>query len=69
MPERLRKPSEVAEILNVTPEWVRAHASARTNPRQPVIQCVKLGKSIRFRDEDVQEFIRQCRELAGRIAC
>lgn len=68
-PERLLKPSEVADRLSVTPEWVRAHSSARENPRHPVIPCVKLGKSVRFRDEDINAFIQQCRELAGRRAC
>lgn len=44
---------EVAKILRVSPTWVRSHAVER----EPRIKCVQLGKMIRFRLEDIREFI------------
>ncbi len=47
---------EVAEILQVSHAWVRSHAN-RLDPRIP---SVRLGKLLRFRLSDVQEFVRLC---------
>jgi excisionase family DNA binding protein len=59
MPERLLTPKEVADILSVSTAWVLDHASRR----RPHLVSVKLGKSVRFRPSDVEEFIRKCVRL------
>ncbi len=47
-------PGEVARWLGVSAGWVRDHATRK----QPRIKALKVGKLLRFRTEDVQEFIR-----------
>lgn len=47
--------TEVAQWLSVSPGWVRDHATRK----QPRLQAVKLGKLLRFRAEDVKEFIQK----------
>lgn len=44
---------QVATILGVSPAWVRDHATRK----QPRLKCVKVGKLLRFRMEDVRAFI------------
>jgi excisionase family DNA binding protein len=61
-PERLLTPKEVAEILGVSSAWVLDHASRR----RPHLPSVKLGKAVRFRKVDVEEFIVECVRLGGR---
>ena len=39
-----------------SPAWVRDHATRK----QPRLKCVKVGKLLRFRPEDLEEFIRTC---------
>lgn len=51
----LLEPSEVARWLGVSSGWVRDHATRK----QPKLKCVKIGKLLRFRPEDVEEFIRR----------
>jgi excisionase family DNA binding protein len=46
---------DVAEILKVTPAWVRAHANGN---RKPTLPSVKVGKHRRFRKEAIQEFMK-----------
>ena len=46
---------EVAEIIKVSPAWVRAHANGNRNPVMP---SIKLGKYRRFRHQAVLDFIR-----------
>jgi excisionase family DNA binding protein len=58
-PERLLTPKEVAELLAVSVAWVLDHASRR----RPLLPSVKLGKAVRFRREEVEEFIRECARL------
>jgi excisionase family DNA binding protein len=62
-PKNLRSPlltvRQVAEWLNVSPSWVRDHA---TNRRRPALPAVKLGKSLRFREDQLAEWIRQLSE-------
>lgn len=53
--EPLLTVQQVAELLSMSCAWVRQHSSGL---RQPQIPSVKLGKSIRFRRTDVDEFIR-----------
>jgi predicted DNA-binding transcriptional regulator AlpA len=49
---------EVARQLGVSVAWVLQHASGA---RRPVIPSVKLGKSVRFLQSDISEFIAHCR--------
>jgi excisionase family DNA binding protein len=62
-PKSVRSPlltvRQVAEWLNVSPSWVRDHA---TNRRRPALPALKLGKSLRFREDQVAELIRQLSE-------
>jgi excisionase family DNA binding protein len=51
--EKLLTAEEVALLLNVSTAWVYDHADRK----QPRIPCVRLGKSVRFRPEDVRAFI------------
>lgn len=63
-PERLLTPKEVAEILSVSTAWVLDHSTRR----RPHLPSVKLGKAVRFRRTDVEEFIRECARLKGAVA-
>ena len=53
--ERLLTPGDVARWLGVSAGWVRDHAT-RKQPRLPV---VRLGKLMRFRDEQVEAFLKE----------
>ena len=53
--QRLMTPSEVADLLRVSTAWVRDHATRK----QPHLPAVKVGKLLRFRMQDVEEFIEQ----------
>jgi excisionase family DNA binding protein len=53
--ERLLTVNQVAEMLAVTPHWVRAHANGN---RLPVLPSVKLGSQRRFQREAIKDFIR-----------
>lgn len=61
-PRPLLSVREVAEILGVSCDWVRDHASGKRSPRLP---AVKLGDSKKsrglwkFREEDVARFIEE----------
>jgi len=50
---------QVAEWLNVSPSWVRDHATKR---RRPALPALKLGKTLRFREDQLAEWIRQLSE-------
>jgi excisionase family DNA binding protein len=50
---------QVSEWLNVSPSWVRDHA---TNRRRPALPSLKLGKSLRFREDQLAEWILQLSE-------
>ncbi len=63
-PERLLTPKEVADILAVSTAWVLDHSSRR----RPHLPSVKLGKAVRFRRTDVEEFIRECARMRGAVA-
>jgi excisionase family DNA binding protein len=62
-PKSMRSPlltvRQGSEWLNVSPSWVRDHA---TNRRRPVLPALKLGKSLRFREDQLAEWIRQLSE-------
>jgi hypothetical protein len=63
---RLLTPEEVAERLNVSPDWVRDHSSRKT-PRLPVI---RLGGGpgraglLRYRASDIERFIEDMARLS-----
>ena len=56
--QRLLGPSDVADWLGVSAGWVRDHATRK----EPRIRAIKVGKLIRFRPEDVEEFLRDSME-------
>jgi excisionase family DNA binding protein len=49
---------QVAAKLQVSVPWVFAHAAGRS---KPILPSLKLGKSVRFRGEDVDAFLERCR--------
>jgi excisionase family DNA binding protein len=51
--DKLLTPREVAAWLDVSVDWVQDHATAK----EPRIASVRIGKLLRFRREDVEEFI------------
>jgi predicted DNA-binding transcriptional regulator AlpA len=51
---RLLTVAEVSNWLAVSPSWVRDHATGR---RRPVLPCIKLGKSLRFDQKRVAEWV------------
>lgn len=61
-------PEQVAERLNVSPDWVRDHSS-RKEPRLPVI---RLGGGpgraglLRYRASEIEKFIEEMERLSGR---
>lgn len=58
---QLLGPSEVAKWLGVSAGWVRDHAT-RKDPR---IKAIKIGKLLRFRPKDVEDFLRESTENAA----
>ena len=46
---------DVATILQVSPAWVRDHATRR----QPLLPVVRIGKLLRFRAADVDRWIEE----------
>jgi excisionase family DNA binding protein len=46
---------DVAELLSVSSDWVRDHAS-RKQPRLPVI---RIGKMLRFRLHEIERWIQE----------
>jgi excisionase family DNA binding protein len=49
---------QVAERFNVSVAWVLDHAEGR---HKPVLPSLKLGRSVRFRAEDLEQFLETCR--------
>lgn len=68
--DRLLTPEQVAERLNVSPDWVRDHSSRKT-PRLPVI---RLGGGpgraglLRYRASDIERFVEEMMRLSERRA-
>ncbi len=66
----LLTPEQVAERLNVSPDWVRDHSSRKT-PRLPVI---RLGGGpgraglLRYRASDIERFIEEMARASERRA-
>jgi predicted DNA-binding transcriptional regulator AlpA len=58
LPPRLWTLDEVAEFLQMSKDWVRDHATRR----QPRIPSIRLGGRravLRFRPQDVREFVNE----------
>jgi hypothetical protein len=53
--DRLLTVEDVADMLQMSPAWVRAHANGR---RKPELRSVKCGKCHRFRREVVEQFVK-----------
>ncbi len=47
---------QVADLLGISPAWVRDHATRR-NPRIPVVRLGGKRAVLRFRQQDVEKFI------------
>ena len=50
--------AEVAVWLNTSKAWVRDHAT-RSSPRIPVVRLGEQRALLRFRQQDIEEFITQ----------
>jgi excisionase family DNA binding protein len=59
---QLLGPGDVAKWLGVSSGWVRDHATRK----EPRIRAVKVGKLLRFRPEDVEDFLRVSSEAVSR---
>lgn len=53
--DNLLTAGEVAKILNVSTAWVYDHAARK----RPLIPSIRLGKAVRFREEDLRAFIEK----------
>lgn len=53
--QQLLSVSDVAKWLQLSPSWVRQHASGR---RRPLLPSKKLGKSVRFERARVEEWLK-----------
>jgi excisionase family DNA binding protein len=51
---RLLSPKEVAALLGVSEVWVYQHANGT---RRPTLPSVKLGRAVRFRVSDIEQFL------------
>jgi hypothetical protein len=51
---KLLGPNDVARWLGVSLGWVRNHATRK----EPRLRTIRVGKMLRFRPEDIEEFIR-----------
>lgn len=56
--ERLWNAQQAAELLGVSERWVRDHATRRS----PKIPVVKLGPLLRFRPDDIEQFVESQRD-------
>jgi len=54
---------EVADMLRVSSAWVRDHAT-RKAPRLPML---KVGKRLRARPTDIEDWIEEQKKLAERL--
>jgi len=58
LPPRLWTLNEVAEFLQMSKDWVRDHATRRL-PRIPSIRLGGRRAVLRFRPEDVRQFVNE----------
>ena len=52
---RLLTVDDLVQLLSVSPDWVRDHAT-RKQPRLPVI---RVGKLLRFRPHEIERWIQE----------
>jgi excisionase family DNA binding protein len=57
VPDKLLTARQVAERLQVSIGWVQAHA---TGKHRPVLPSLKLGRTLRFREDEVEAFLKRC---------
>src|SRR6266700_7441489 len=65
---QLVRARDVAKKLGVSISWVIQHASGK---RRPYLPAVKMGPGrspLRFDPSDVEQFIDECRRVAGQRA-
>jgi helix-turn-helix protein len=62
LPPRLWTLDEVAEFLQMSPAWVRDHATRR-QPRVPSIRLGGRRAVLRFRPQDVRQFVNEHLQL------
>lgn len=62
--KRLMTVAEVAELLQMSPAWVRQHAAG---DRRPFIPCVRMGKAMRFDPDEIAEFIAEMKRIFARM--
>lgn len=53
----LLEASDVAKWLGVSERWVREHGTKRESR----LKSIRVGRLLRFRREDVEDFIARCR--------
>jgi predicted DNA-binding transcriptional regulator AlpA len=58
---RLLTVAEISNWLAVSQSWVRDHATGR---RRPILPCIKLGKSLRFDQKRVAEWVASLSQTA-----
>jgi excisionase family DNA binding protein len=54
---------EVSEWLSISEAWVRQHATGR---RKPALPSIRLGKSLRFDEASVAQWLKEMAVLAAR---
>ncbi len=52
---------EVATMLGVSVAWVHQHSNGT---RRPQLRSIKMGKSVRFRMRDVEDFVNTSERAA-----
>jgi predicted DNA-binding transcriptional regulator AlpA len=67
LPPRLWTLDEVAEFLQMSKGWVRDHATRR-QPRLPSIRMGGHRAVLRFRPQDVQQFVNEHLQQAGGVS-
>ena len=60
-PGRLLSVEDVAALLGMSTAWVRQHSNGM---RRPAIPSVKLGKCVRFRRQQIEQFIKSMERVA-----
>ena len=55
---------EVAALLKVSKSWVYEHTRSRRFPRAESLPYVKIGKYVRFRAPQIQEFLSRRARVA-----
>ena len=57
--EQLLTVAEVADWLHISRGWVHDHSTGR---RKPLLPALKLGKVLRFREDDVNAFLQALKD-------